>query len=315
LNKELHRKQLKSLLIRQPTGAKANRERVFTYLRPLFSLLVLSATAFAAPVVPVDNKAKPVTPPVPALPAVLDVVTFVVHSEDQNHKLIVTTAPTMMRIDRPDEEYSVIYTDQTEHYIGLEHNNYTYWQFSWPEVQTAVESSKRYEARMQELNSAGISNDAPPATTNTSADAVTSSVPDTSGYVWKQTTEHKKIAGLDCALWTGETVSGDSVQAWCFNGPLPKIQTAVDRLHAINEPMALVAVRTLVPPFVFPVFNALVKGGVTPILITWGGDHEKNSFTFVEAKTRETKPNLFTVPNLYMKTTLVTMDGLIDQKK
>jgi hypothetical protein len=35
----------------------------------------------------------------------------------------------------------------------------------------------------------------------------------------------------------------------------------------------------------------------------------------VEAKTRDGKLSLFTVPKLYIKTTLITMDGLIDQKK
>jgi len=302
------------LLIRQSTGGKANREGVLTFLRPLFLLIVLSSTAFAALTTPAANKAKPVVPPAPALPATADVVTFVVHSDDQNHKFIVTTVPNLMRVDIPGDDYSVIYDDKTEHYIGLEHSNYTYWQFSWPEVSTAVESSKRYETRMQELNFAGISSDAPPAT-NIPTDTAPAIVPDTSGYVWKQTNDHKKIADLDCTRWTGETVSGDAVQAWCFNGPLPKVQTALERLHVINEPMALVAVRTLIPPFVFPVFSALAKGGVTPIQISWGGDREKNSFTFVKAESRETKPNLFSVPPLYMKTTLITMDGLIDQKK
>jgi hypothetical protein len=140
-------------------------------------------------------------------------------------------------------------------------------------------------------------------------------IPDTSGYVWKPTNDHKMIAGLDCVRWTGDTVSGDSVEAWCFNGPLPKIQIVVERLHTINEPMATVAIRTLVPPFVFPVFGALVRGGVTPVMIIWGAEQQKNSFAFVETKTRQPQPDVFSVPKLYMKTTLVSMDGLIDQKK
>jgi hypothetical protein len=109
-------------------------------------------------------------------------------------------------------------------------------------------------------------------------------------------------------------VSGESVEAWCYAGPLPKLQAAVERLRAINEPIALVPVRTIVPDFVFPVYDGLVKGGVTPVLIVWGGDKDKNSFRFVEAKTRDGKLSLFTVPKLYIKTTLITMDGLIDQQ-
>ena len=152
-------------------------------------------------------------------------------------------------------------------------------------------------------------------TSSAPADAVTAIVPDTSGYVWHQTPEHKNVSGLDCVHWVGQTVSGDSVQAWCFAGPLPKLQGAVDRLRVVNEPMALVALRSLVPPFVFPIYDTLVKGGMTPVLIIWGADREKNTFTFIEAKTRPAKADFFTVPKLYMKTTLITMDGLIDQKK
>jgi hypothetical protein len=290
-----------------------------TFLRPpLFCFLVLPVIALAAPAPTTDNKAKPVASS-PAVPAVLDVVTLAVHADDENHKLIVTSAPTLTRVDVPGEAYSLIYNPQTELYTGLEQSNYTYWEFSWPEIRAAVENSKRYESRLQELNLAGINTDPTatpaPATNNTPADAVSAIVPDTSGYVWHQTPEHKNVAGLDCVHWIGENVSGDSVQAWCFNGPLPKLQSAVDRLRTVNEPMALVALRSLVPPFVFPVYDALVKGGMTPVLILWGGDQKKNSFAFVEAKTRPTKADLFAVPKLYMKTTLVSMDGLIDQKK
>jgi hypothetical protein len=93
------------------------------------------------------------------------------------------------------------------------------------------------------------------------------------------------------------------------------VEAAMESLRAINEPMELVAVRTIVPDFVFPIYHALVRGGVTPVTITWGGEEEKSRFSFVESQTREGKAALFTVPNLYMKTTLLTMDGLIDQKK
>lgn len=296
---------------------------MFTYLRLLLvSLLTLPIAVMAAPPGPVlDSKApKPVSP---ALPPTLDVTTFAIHNDGDSYKLIVTAPPqegtevfgpqtSLMRIDVPNESYSIIYNHLTEEYIGLEHSNYTYWQFSWPEIRAAVESSTRYASRLKELNLSGISTDSSPVS---GRPPTTESIPDTSGYVWKQTTDHKQIAGLDCVRWTGDTVSGDNVEAWCFNGPMPKIQTAVERLHTTNEPMALVAVRILVPPFVFPVFGALVRGGVTPVVISWGSQQQKNSMAFVETKTRPAKPELFSVPKLYMKTTLVSMDGLIDQKK
>ncbi len=294
---------------------------MFTFLRSLFvCVLVLPAAVIAAPPasIPVSKTAKPIQP---ALPSTLDVTTFAIHSDGDNYKMVVTAAPStagedvfgpqssLLRVDVSAQSYSIIYNHQTEEYTGLEHSNYTYWQFSWPEIRAAVESSTRYASRLQELNLSGISTDSSSATTNT---PTTASIPDTSGYVWKQTNDHKQIAGLDCTRWTGDTVSGDNVEAWCFNGPLPKIQAAVDRIHAINEPMALVAIRTLIPPFVFPVFGALVRGGVTPVVISWGAQQQKNSFAFVETKTRTTKPDVFSVPKLYMKTTLVSMDGLLD---
>lgn len=287
---------------------------MFISLRILYlSFLALPIFALASPSPTTDNKPKPATPQ-PTLPAVLDVVTFAVKSEDQNQKLIVTSAPNATRIDSPVEDYSLIYNPQTEFYTGLEHSNYTYWQFSWPEIRAAVENSKRYESRLQELNLEGINPDSSSTSAPSTNGTATASVPDNSGYVWHQTPQHKNIAGLDCEEWIGETVSGDKVQAWCFNGPLPKIREAIERLRTVNEPVALVALRTLVPPFVFPVYDAMVKGGVTPVQIIWGPEQQKNNFAFIEVKTRPTKPDLFAVPKLYMKTTLVSMDGLIDQK-
>ena len=288
---------------------------MLTYLRAflLFGILIFLAPPLAKAA---DNKADPVPPPPLAAPAFLDVVSFEFQADGENHKVVVTTAPTLLRVDEPNDRYSVIYNPQTDHYTGLEHGNYTYWEFSWPEVRAAVENSKRHEARLQQLSNEGITGDtSPPATNAATATSSSSAGSDDSGYVWRATTDKKRIADLDCVRWTGDTVSGENVEAWCYKGPLPKVAAAVERLRAINEPMAMVPVRTIIPDFVFPVFDALVKGGVTPVLITWGGDKDKNHFRFVEAKTRDGKLSLFTVPKLYIKTTLITMDGLIDQKK
>jgi hypothetical protein len=254
------------------------------------------------------------SPPI-AAPAFLDVVAFAFNGEDgENHKAVVTTGPNRLRVDEPDDGYSVIYDPQTDHYTGLEHRNYTYWEFSWPEVRDAVENSKRHEARLEDLSNEGMSGEVEGPVTNAPDAASTPAVSDDSGYVWHMTTDKKRIADLDCIRWTSDTLSGESVEAWCYNGPLPKVQAAIARLRAIDEPMALVPVRTIVPDFIFPVYDALLKGGVTPVLINWGGDRKENHFRLVEAKTREGEPGLFTVPKLYMKTTLITMDGMIKEQ-
>jgi hypothetical protein len=259
------------------------------------------------------NKAQPAAPPV-AVPAFLDVVAFEFHAEGENHKVVVTTGSTLLRVDEPDDGYSILYDPQTDHYTGLEHRNYTYWGFSWPEVRAAVEKSKRYETHLQELSNEGMNGDTAPPSTNATNAVSSSADADSSGYVWRPTTDKKHIADLDCVRWTGDTVSGESVEVWCYAGPLPKVQTALERLRTINEPIALVPVRTIVPSFIFPVYDALVKGGVTPLLIIWGGDRDKNHFRFLEAKTRDGKQSLFSVPKLYVKTTLISMDGMTDQQ-
>jgi hypothetical protein len=272
-----------------------------------FSALLLTGLFVSA----ADNATS--LPPV-AAPAFLDVVSFEFHADSQNHKVVVTTGSSLVRVDEPDDGYSILYNPQTDFYTGLEHRNYTYWEFSWPEVRAAVEKSKRYEKHLQDLSNEGINGDIAPPSTNTPGTESSSAGSDNSGYVWRPTTDKKRIADLDCVRWTGDTVSGESVEAWVYAGPLPKVQAALERLRAINEPIALVPVRTIVPDFIFPVYDALVKGGVTPILITWGDDQEKNHFRFLDAKTRDGKQSLFTVPKLYMKTTLITMDGMTDQQ-
>jgi hypothetical protein len=288
----------------------------FPRLFLLFGVALCSEATFA---LGADNKAVPI--PV-AAPAFVNVVTFSLYGAGENHKIVVDQSPGLLRVDEPNDGYSVIYDSQTQHYTGLEHRNYTYWEFSWPEVRAAVEKSKRYEARLQDLSSEGFNGDNPPPTptpnTNAPAGGDSSSSAgdsDDSGYVWRPTTDRQRIAGLDCVRWTGDTVSGESVDAWCYAGPLPQVRAAMESLRAINEPMALVPVREIVPDFVFTVFDGLTRGGVTPLLITWGGSQDKNRFAFVESKTVHGKLSLFTVPKLYIKTTLITMDGIINQKK
>jgi hypothetical protein len=283
----------------------------------LILFLAVSLTALA------DNKS---APPVPA-PAFMDVVTFEYRTENENHKVVVSTSPTLTRIDIPDEGYSFLYNPATDYYTGLEHKNYTYWEFSWPDVRNAVEGSKRYEKRLEQLGSESMASDASDTSTNSantvSADATTNAPTDTSnagsqvdseGYVWRPTIEKKKISDLDCIGWKGESLGALDMEAWCYAGPLPKLQAAIDTLRKVNEPMALVPIRTVVPDEIFPAYDALVKGGVTPVMITWGDEHNKNNFRFVSAKTEDGKLALFTVPKLYVKTTLVTMDGILDSQ-
>ena len=282
-----------------------HRSNLVLWFGFLFTLAPLARSA--------DNPPPSVSPP-QAAPAFLDVVTFEYSADGENHRAVVTSGPNLLRVDETDDGFSVIYNPQTDFYTGLEHGNYTYWEFSWPEIRDAVENSKRHETRLQDLSNEGLSGDTSASPTNAPDAASSTAGADDSGYVWHPTTDKKRIGDLDCVRWTGDTVSGETVEVWCYNGVLPKVQAAIDNLRTINEPIALVPVRTIAPDFIFPVYAALLKGGVTPISITWGDNQNKNYFRFLGAKTRDGKLSLFTVPKLYVKTTLITMDGMIKEQ-
>jgi len=292
---------------------------MFDPFRRMPSCAVL-ALALVAPVFAADApgpKAEPRVAPV-ATPAFVDQITFAFRSDEQNHKVVVTTSPTLQRIDEPDERYSFIYNPATQFYVGLEHDNDTYWTFSWPEVRAAVEASKRGEKRLQDLSIAGLGPDNPAPATNapvaTTPDTSALATGDDSGYVWRPANEKKRIADLDCTRWTGETVSGENCEVWCYAGPLPKVSAALAQLRAVDEPMALVPVREVVPDFIFPIYDALSRAGMTPVMINWGSDAQKSSFRLVEQTTRPYEAKLFSVPKIYVKTTLITMDGMVPEQ-
>ena len=271
---------------------------------------------FALPLAAFGDNKTPQVPPVPA-PAFVDSVAFDFTADGEIHKVIINTAPNLVRVDEATEGYSILYNPQTDFYTGLEHRNYTYWNFSWPEVRAAVEGSKRHETRLQELGNEGLNadSDTPSLLANPSSGAGSASTSeDDSGYVWHVSTEKKRIGDYDCIRWTGDSLSGEGVEAWCYAGPLPKVQFAIEQLRLMAEPMALVPVRNIAPDFIFSVYAGLEKGGVTPLLINWGSGGDKNHFRFVEAKTRPGTLSLFTVPKLYVKTTLITMDGMTSEQ-
>jgi hypothetical protein len=259
-------------------------------------------------------RALPLNAPV-AAPSVLDVVTFAFYSDGENRKVVVTTSPTLQRFDEPDDRWSFLYDPTSQIYTGLEHGNYTWWTFSWPEVRSAVETSKRGERRLSDMSTDGLNSDDAPAQTNTPApDLSALATGDDTGYVWKQAGDKKRIAGLECQHWTGESLSAGNCDVWCYNGPLPRVTEAIARLREVDEPITLVPIRTLVPDFIFPVYEALGKSGLVPVEINWGSDTEKGEFHLVAQKTRPYDAKVFAVPTLYRKTTLITLDGMIPEQ-
>ena len=259
-----------------------------------------------------------------AAPAFLDAVTFKSESDGARHTLTVMDGPSLDRIEAPDDRLIVIYEPATQHYTGLESSNYTYWEFSWPAVHAAVQGTARYATRLRdigpELMEEGALNQPAPnanplaGNSTTPTDTVGGDDDGQTGYVWRTTIERKRIAGYDCLHWIGETVAGESIDAWCTAGLQPPIERAMATLKEINEPMALVPVRELVPPLVFVAWKALTRAGVTPIDLTWGGEGETSHFAFVSTRQREGRIAYFQIPPLYRKTTLLSMDGIGNQK-
>lgn len=285
---------------------------MFPLVRPHYlfaAVLWASSLAFAA-----SNKSDPLPGESDTGPLQVTAVTFQLRNDGESRKIVVSSNTRLFRFDMIDEGYSVIFDPKTEDYLGLEHRNYTYWQFSWPKVRDAVASTKRYQARITELGIDNLNADAPSSSTNAAPNAAPADTSDGSGYVWHQTTDKKQIAGVDCLRWEGDTVSGENVQVWCSTVPLPKVQDAMEHLASINDPMALVPVRDVIPTLVLTIYKSISRGGVTPVLMTWGSQRDQNHFGWLKTETREVKPTFFTIPKLYVKTTLITMDGLMDQK-
>ncbi len=255
-----------------------------------------------------------------AAPAFVDVVTFKVISDGDKRQISVVSAPGLVRVDSPDDRLSVLYDPSSEHYTGLEHTNYTYWEFTWPEVRDAVENTPRYAARLRDMGPELLEENAiAPAATNAPAAPAPTTDPasdgtDNSGYVWHTETDRKSIADIDCVHWIGETVAGEKIDAWCSSRPVPEVEQALATLKQMNEPMAIVPVRTLFPPLVFVAWDALKKAGVTPVQLSWGSAMEFNQMTLIGFKQREGRVSDFEVPKLYVKTTLVTMDGIGNQR-
>jgi hypothetical protein len=279
----------------------------------------------------------------------LTIVTFEKHEAGTDtHPLKVTLGANLYRLDLPQDKLRVIYNPANERYLGLEISDGTYWNFTWPKVQAAVKASTRYTTRLQSLTSDGLDNytniatptptpapTAPPApaspgpslpnTASTSASPpilsatqmaddmnATNPLADVPTYIWRPSESKKKVSGVRCTLWIGTNSSGDSIQAWCTEDVVPDADRAFKELREVNEPMALVPIRELVPPIVFMVYDQLHKSHITPLFIHWGGAKQGNTFSCTKVEYESYSPNLFHIPGSFRKTTLATMDGIMN---
>ncbi|QSR87518.1 hypothetical protein EM20IM_04135 [Candidatus Methylacidiphilum infernorum] len=68
--------------------------------------------------------------------------TFVLLKGKVKEELELKVSPPYLRIDRPKELFSVVYNEQEDSFLGMEHRDGRYWKFSWKTIQKAVEKIK-----------------------------------------------------------------------------------------------------------------------------------------------------------------------------
>lgn len=239
---------------------------------------------------------------------------FYLHDQVEGKRIIIYLTPEKIRVEQPEEKFAFIYDVATKVYTGLELRDAHYWSFSWPKVQEHVLSTKRYQRRLQDLNIEGFASyditrpDAPVA------------APETPQFIWRTGEGKKKISGYDCQLWLGENRGGKDLEAWCIEQRVGGLKENLDRIKEVNEPIALVAVRPVMPPEFFVAVDSLYKAQVTPVEVAWGGTKQsrgddKTRLRLVSIQTKEVSPKLFAVPEGYLPAKLQALEGVTDEDK
>lgn len=227
----------------------------------------------------------------------------------EEKKIIVTLTPAKIRVDQPEDKFAFIYDVATQSYTGLELRDAHYWKFSWPEVQAAVQASKRYKRRLNDLNIEGL------ASYDITRPDPVETLPETPQFTWRTDDKTKKIGEYDCQHWLGNNRGGKDIEAWCVGQRVGGLKENLDRLKQVNEPMALVAVRPMLPPEFFVVVDSLYKAEVSPVEIAWGDHDDRTRLTLVRIEHKEVPVSLFQVPQTYLPSKLQALEGIVDDDK
>jgi hypothetical protein len=233
-------------------------------------------------------------------------VEFQLREAGENKKISLILTPEKIRVDQPAEKFAAIYLAAGDKYTGLELRDATYWEFSWPEVQAVVQRSKRYERRLHDLNIEGM------ASYDLTRPDPAESLPESPIYLWRPTGVKRKIGIYETAQWIGQSASAPSVEAWCVEKELPGLKLSLDQIKKINEPMALVPVRPILPAIAFRVVDSLFKAHVTPIEILWGDGGDRNRLTLTRLESKKMDLKSFAVPNTFRKVQLNALDGILE---
>lgn len=240
---------------------------------------------------------------------------FSLHDQVEEKRIIIYLTPDKIRVEQPEDKFAFIYDVATKTYTGLELRDAHYWSFSWPKVQEHVQSTKRYQRRLQDLNIEGFA-----SYDITRPDAPAPSDPDSPQFIWRPDTAKKKISGYECQLWKGENRGGKDLEAWCVEQRVGGLKENLDRIKEVNEPMALVPVRPVLPPEFFVAVDSLYKAQVTPVEVAWGGtkqsrDDDRTRLTLRSIESKQISPALFTVPKTYLPSKLQALEGVVDEDK
>lgn len=266
------------------------------YRFALFALSML--TAFAA-----DDA------PIPA-----QRMEFYLRDQVEGKRIIIYLTPDKIRVEQPEDKFAFIYDVPTKTYTGLELRDAHYWTFSWPKVQAHVQSTKRYQRRLQDLNIEGF------ASYDITRPDPTPTLPESPQFIWRTGEGKKKVSGYECQLWLGDNRGGKDLEAWCVEQRVGGLKENLDRIKEVNEPIALVAVRPVMPPEFFVAVDSLYKAQVTPVEIAWGGTKQargddKTRLTLTSIQTKEVSPALFVVPKTYLPTKLLALEGITEEDK
>lgn len=267
----------------------------------LFFSLGLFVSGLLSPVLAAD------APPLQA-----ERMEFYLRDQVEGKKIIVYLTPAKIRVEQPEDKFAFIYDVATQTYTGLELRDAHYWTFSWPKVQAHVQSSRRYQRRLQDLNIEGF------ASYDITRPDAPSSEPAAPQFIWRTGDKKKKIGEYECQLWLGENRGGKNLEAWCIEQRVGGLKENLDRLKEINEPMALVPVRPVLPPEFFVAVDSLYKAQVTPVEIAWGSvqdkSEEKTRLTLMGIQRKEISPALFEVPKTYLPSKLQALEGVSEDE-
>lgn len=175
-----------------------------------------------------------------------------------------------IRVDRPRDRYAVIYRDRGEEFTGLELRDSKFWRFRWPEVKEAVAETERNKQKLGGMDwgdgFASYDLEQPWQKAQTLPRAT---------YQWTQGPETGRRLDLPVSKWIGVSETGQQIVVWATRQGDGRLSGQLERLHRMNEPLELAAVRGVLPKEYFIAARDLAPQGWVPLDVLIGSGPEK----------------------------------------